>query len=170
MFEDVERFVAWIPQLHLQKFTLFCCTRPATVSRAFFAALIILLHLQKSGHVSRHRSFCCLDLSTALAKIRLVLLHSSGNCFNDVDRFIARIFPLHLQKFVQFREHLDVKLALERWCQRPWNIKLALEGRFRAPCDVKLALERWFRGSWDVKLALERRVREPVDSLSLIHI
>ena len=32
MSKDIDRFVAWIFQLHLQKFVAFCCTRPTTVS------------------------------------------------------------------------------------------------------------------------------------------
>ena len=39
MFKDIDRSVAWIFQLHLQKFVSFCCTRPTTVS----TTLIVLL-------------------------------------------------------------------------------------------------------------------------------
>ena len=71
-------------------------------------------------------------------------LHSSDDCFNDIDRFLARIFALHLQKFVRFLEPLHVKLALQRRFQGPWDVKLALERRFPGTLDVKLALERQF--------------------------
>ena len=39
MFQDIDRFVAWIFQLHLQKFVSFCCTHPVTVSTTLMVLL-----------------------------------------------------------------------------------------------------------------------------------
>ena len=39
MFQDIDRFVAWIFQLHLQKFVAFCCTRPTTVSTTLLVSM-----------------------------------------------------------------------------------------------------------------------------------
>ena len=39
MSEDIDRFVAWIFQLHLQKFVAFCCTRPTAVSTTLLVSM-----------------------------------------------------------------------------------------------------------------------------------
>ena len=39
MSKDIDRFVAWIFQLHLQKFVAFCCTRPTTVSTTLLVSM-----------------------------------------------------------------------------------------------------------------------------------
>ena len=39
MSKDIDRSVAWIFQLHLQKFVAFCCTRPTTVSTTLLVSM-----------------------------------------------------------------------------------------------------------------------------------
>ena len=61
------------------------------------------------------------------------MLHSSDDCFNDIDRFLARIFALHLQKFVRFLEPLHVKWPCDGGFKDPGTSSWSWNGGFEHP-------------------------------------